>query len=76
MEFPSIRPGPETWLAQLFSAKSARNGGVVRRSIRDVERKIGRRILELEVRRRGFHLIESATQFIIICDPSRIITIC
>ncbi|MCR9152131.1 MAG: hypothetical protein NXH83_18350 [Rhodobacteraceae bacterium] len=39
----------------------------MRRSLRDVEREIGREALELEVRRRGFHLIEVGGQFVIIC---------
>ena len=37
---------PEVWLLQLFSAKSAREGGIVRRQVRDVERIIGRHNFE------------------------------
>ncbi len=63
------------WLDQLFRAKSVRNGGVVRRKISDVEREIGRDLLELEVRKRGFHMIESGGQLVILCtsEPVRII---
>ena len=35
-------PTPDLWLRQLFSAQAARDGGVVRRSVRDVERILGR----------------------------------
>jgi len=50
--------------------------GVVRRKICDVERKVGRQALELEVRRRGFHLTEAGSQFIIICSRQEIRLIC
>ncbi len=76
--FNSPRPPTrdELWLQQIFEAKSVRTGGVVRRKICDVGRKIGRRALELEVRRRGFHLIEAGSQFIIICARDDIRLIC
>ncbi|MCF6443365.1 N-(5'-phosphoribosyl)anthranilate isomerase [Nereida sp. MMG025] len=61
-------PTNEIWLQQLFHAKAAQNGGVIRRSVQDVERKVGRDALELEVRRRQFHLIEAGGQFIVICS--------
>jgi len=41
-----------------------------------VERKVGRHASELEVHRRGFHLVEAGTQFIIICTPGDIRVIC
>ena len=64
------------WFDQVFAAKAAATGGVIRRKKADVDRKVGRERLELEVRRRGFHLIETADQFIIICDRSDIRLIC
>jgi hypothetical protein len=73
---PRPPTGDEQWLAQIFEAKSARTGGVVRRKICDVERKVGRHALELEVHRRGFHLVEAGTQFVIICTPGDIRVIC
>ncbi|WP_353647093.1 hypothetical protein [Loktanella sp. 5RATIMAR09] len=33
---------PEAWFRHLFSAQSARDGGVVRRKVRDMERMVGR----------------------------------
>ena len=62
----------DLWMSQIFSARSAQTGGVVRRSVADVERKIGRKALELEVRRRGFHLLEAGGQFIIVCTRSEL----
>lgn len=64
------------WLNQVFAAKAASNGGVVRRKITDVEAKVGRAAFELEVRRRGFHLVEAGTQFLVICDTGDIRLIC
>lgn len=59
---------PEMWLRQLFSARVALDGGVVRRKVRDVERIIGRERFEYEVRRRGFRAIENAGHYIVLCN--------
>ena len=64
------------WLDRIFAAEAVRRGGVVRRAVRDVEREVGRDRLELEVRRRGFHLVEVAGQFVIICTPGQLRVIC
>ncbi|WP_293449761.1 N-(5'-phosphoribosyl)anthranilate isomerase [Planktotalea sp.] len=63
------------WLESVFSAKAARNGGVIRRKISWVEQEIGRDLFELEVHRRGFRLLETRTQLIVICNsqPIRIV---
>jgi hypothetical protein len=66
----------EAWLRRLFAAKAARNGGVLRRAVRDVEREVGRDALAAEVRARGFHLIECGGQFVIICNPGHMRVIC
>ena len=66
---------PDQWLRQLFSAKAAVDGGVIRRQVRDVERILGRDCFETEVRRRGYRMVESSGQYIIFCNraPVRII---
>lgn len=65
----------DQWLSQIFAAKAVRSGGVVRRQAEDVDRKVGRAALELEVRRRGFHLVEAGGQYIVICTraPLRVL---
>lgn len=76
--YPSASP-PQVnhdWLDQIFASKQAATGGVVRRARRDVEREIGRDRLELEVRRRGFHLLATRTHYIIVCNRGPIVTIC
>ena len=55
------------WIDQLFSARAARNGAVVRRSVTWVEREVGHDQFTREVRSRGFHLILTAKQYIVIC---------
>ena len=63
------------FLFQLFSCKSARLGGVVRRSIRDVDRVVGRAAFEAELARRGYHAVENAGQIVIFCnnEPIRLV---
>lgn len=59
---------PEKWIVHLFSARSAAEGGTVRRKVSDVERLIGRDRFLGEVRRRGFRVVENAGQFIVFCN--------
>ena len=67
---------PDPWIDQLFSSKAALKGSVVRRSQAWVHREVGRDVFEAEIKRRGFHLIETGGQFIIICNSGAIRMIC
>jgi len=70
------RPTPsEPWVALLFSAQAVRKGAVVRRSRAWVDREVGRDRFLREVQMRGYRLIETGSQFIVICHngPSRIL---
>lgn len=64
------------WQNRIFTARAAREGGVIRRAVRDVEREIGRALFEAEVRRRGFHLLECGGQFVVICNGGKLRLIC
>ncbi|WP_299558798.1 N-(5'-phosphoribosyl)anthranilate isomerase [uncultured Sulfitobacter sp.] len=66
---------PDIWLLHLFSAKAAREGGVIRRKSRDVDRYVGRDAFEYELKRRGYHAVENAGQIIIFCnqEPIRVL---
>jgi hypothetical protein len=66
---------PDLWLRQIFSSRAARDGGVVRRQVRDVERILGRGAFEAYLKRRGFRAVENAGQYVIFCnrDPLRVI---
>lgn len=59
---------PAQWFRHLFDAKAARDGGVVRRKTRDMERMVGRAMFEQEIRRRGFTAVENAGQVIVFCN--------
>ncbi|WP_102224514.1 N-(5'-phosphoribosyl)anthranilate isomerase [Acidimangrovimonas sediminis] len=67
---------PGVWLRQIFTAKEAAEGGIVRRKVRDVDRIIGRSTFEAELRRRGFHAVENAGQFVIFCNQSPVRVLC
>ena len=75
MECRTRETSPDFWLDQMFATKAAQSGGVVRRSRAWVDREVGRERFIAEVRSRGFHLLESASQFIVICNraPIRIL---
>ncbi|WP_397542502.1 N-(5'-phosphoribosyl)anthranilate isomerase [Roseovarius salis] len=61
--------GPDYWLDQMFAAKAVQRRGVVRRSIAWVDREVGRDTFLRAVRARGFHLIETADQYVVVCHP-------
>lgn len=67
---------PDQWVRQIFSARAAAEGGIVRRKVRDVERLLGRDLFEHELRRRGFHAVENAGQFIIFCNNEPVRVLC
>jgi hypothetical protein len=62
---PAIAVPYAPWVEQVFSAKSVRYGGVVRRSLHWVEMEVGRASFEDEVRRRGWHLVECNGQLVV-----------
>jgi hypothetical protein len=67
---------PDVWLLQLFSAKNAREGGIVCRQVRDVDLVIGRGNFEHELRRRGYHAVENAGQYVIFCNKDAVRLFC
>ncbi|QBY02679.1 N-(5'-phosphoribosyl)anthranilate isomerase [Rhodophyticola sp. CCM32] len=66
---------PEAFLADVFQSKAVRDGKVIRRSLRDIERYIGRPAFVAELKRRGFRAVENAGQMIVFCnqEPVRIV---
>jgi len=70
-------PAPGAWIAQIFGAQNANNGGVVRRSVADVKQfGGGLKRLKAEVRQRGFHLIRTGDQYVILCHKGDVRVIC
>ena len=56
----------ETWITLIFSAKAA-DGHVIRRNVAWIDREVGRDRFIAKVRQRGFHLLQTADQFIVVC---------
>ncbi len=52
----------------MFSSKSALDGGVVRRKVRDVDRIVGCQTFEAEVRRRGFRAVRNGVDYVVFCN--------
>jgi len=72
MQIAVRRTSPDIWIDQIFSTKAARRGAVVRRSVAWVEREIGHDRFVAEIRSRGYHLVRTADQFIVICHAGPI----
>lgn len=64
------------WIRQMFGAEQAASGGIVRRSVHDVDRIVGLDRLIEEARTRGFHVIETGDQVIVICNQEGILIHC
>jgi hypothetical protein len=54
---------PQVWIDQIFAAKAVARGGVIRRNISWVD---------AEVRKRGYHLVQTGQQFVVICHTGPI----
>jgi hypothetical protein len=63
---------PDAWLVHLFSSQAAREGGVIRRKVRDIDRYGGRDAFLQEMKRRGYPVVENAGQFVIFCNQETI----
>jgi hypothetical protein len=65
-----------TWLDQVFAAGQANVGGVVRRSVYDVGQYVGIDRFINECRDRGFHVIETGDQLVVLCHEGGIVIHC
>lgn len=63
---------PEGWLAALFASKAARDGQVIRRKARDIERYAGWTLFRAEIERRGYRAVENSGQIVIFCNRAPI----
>lgn len=75
MSFVPDHIRPDDWLCRLFAARTAAQGGVVRRQTRDIERIVGRDRFMAVLGRRGFRAMENAGQTIVFCnrEPVRVL---
>ena len=63
---PIRQTSAEAWIRLIFAAKAA-DGHVIRRNVTWIDREVGRDRFIAEVRARGFHLLQTADQFIVVC---------
>ncbi len=66
----------QAWVTQIFDAQAVRNGGVVRRKISSVGRFASEALLKAEVQQRGFHMVVSGDQYVILCNTGRFDLLC
>jgi hypothetical protein len=59
---------PRQFFSEIFGSRAARDGEVIRRKVRDVERDIGRDVFLAEMRRRSYPVVENAGQFVVFCN--------
>jgi hypothetical protein len=59
------RLSPETWLRVFLSSKAVREGAVIRRKVRAVERSVSMDRFIAEIRRRGDRAAENSGQIVI-----------
>jgi len=65
-------PKSNTWIKQAFQANAVRKGAVIRRSKKSVQKIVNRFDLLQEVKSRGFHLIETGGQYVILCNSGSV----
>lgn len=61
---------PYEYIKRIFEAKAAKNGGIVRRKIADVNKYASFTYLLKDVEARGFHLIETSGHYVIFCSSA------
>lgn len=73
---PRRIPSGSAWIASIFTSQQARSYGVARRARADVKKHASFSALRMEVKRRGFHMIRSGDQYIILCHRGDVRIIC
>ena len=63
------------WVDQMFQAQAA-SGGVVRRARADVDKLASLQEVIAEARARGFHVVETGDQVVVLCHPGQMVIHC
>lgn len=69
-------PRKREWMNQIFEAKKAQDGGVVRRAVADVKKYGSVAELKRRVRENEFHLIRTGDQYVVLCHRGTLKVIC
>ncbi len=62
-----------SWISQIFRADVASNGGVVRRSKKDVEKFSSMAELIGEAKKQSYHVIETGGQVVVLCHAGEVV---
>ena len=65
-----------SWIRQIFDARQARRGGIVRRSLASIAANASIFELKREVKRRGFHMVITGAQAVIFCHEGDLAIAC
>jgi hypothetical protein len=71
-----VKPNKNAWLQNVWKAGQVAQANVVRRAVSDVHKNVGEIAFVKEVRRKGFHLIRTGSQYVIICNPGFLQVVC
>lgn len=69
-------PLKSVWIDQMFEAQAVRDGGVIRRSVADVNRYASLDLLVERVKAEGFHLVQTGDQYVVLCHHGHFQVIC
>lgn len=64
------------WIKQMFDAQQVERGGVIRRSRADVEKYASLRSVIRVAKERGFHVIETGDQIVVLCHEGGMVIHC
>ena len=65
------------WTQDWFAANAANNGGVIRRNRKDVDKySDGLAVVVAEARDRGWHVIETGEQVVLLCHEGHLLLHC
>jgi hypothetical protein len=64
------------WLRQVFKALAVSKGGIVRRNIGDVRKYCSVGEVKREAMSRGYHVVVSGDQVIVLCNPGNVRILC
>lgn len=71
-----VIPTSSKWIKQIFRAKQARNGGIVRRKVANVKKYASFKELKFAVKKRDFHMLRSGDQYLVFCHKGDFKVIC
>ena len=66
----------ERWFRRIFRAQAARNGGIIRRSVNNVKELASEAEFIAYVKAKGFHMVRSGDQYVVLCHQGDFKLIC